>query len=149
MKIKLPKVKSVQDQFKPDHIFDFTTQIFKFPDHNGEDDIFKNKHQRLYFDHQLKIKNLSIPKICEIANGNCKHEHFRGLSCKERYKDKIKEICPENCGCKYKCLCGWEPKRNLTEKEKTKQITKHFKLCIRLECLAKDKPRYSDRNVFF
>ena len=141
--IKLPKVPEVDKKYPANHIFDFTKDNFDFPDHNGEENIFKARHQRIFFDHQIRIEDLKMKKICDK---NCKHKKEKP-TCAEIFKKESRKICPKNCNCKHKCLCGWEPDKNLSEKDKNKQITKHFKMCVRLEYLGEPKERSEHKSV--
>ena len=145
--IKHPKVEKVDMEYPPDHIFDFEKEIYKFPLHNGEINVFKAKHQRIYFDHQLKIKSLEIPKKCDVANGRCKNKCKKNNTCPMKYERAVARICPENCNCKYRCLCGWTPDDILPDNKKNKQIAKHFKMCIALEYLGEQKERTETQSV--
>ena len=137
--------------FDDEFIFDFTSNVFNFPIHlNEEENIMKKKHKKLEVIHKKEIDDLKIPKKCKLKNDLCKHNCKNIKSCEKEYKKKCKKICPDNCGCEYKCICGWEPKEILPDKTKSKQFNKHFKMCAKLEVLGKkEEERDPNLNVKF
>lgn len=96
----------------------------------------------------MKVQSLELPKKCDKdKNNKCKNKFKNDNPCKKIYKKAVKRICPKECKCKYKCLCGWEPDNILPEKKKNKQITKHFQMCIRIDYLGEGKERIETMSV--